>query len=159
MKKNQIQAWLLVILMIGQLGFEWGAQSGEKKNVPAHSSTSIPRERNVPFPQMMGALSQNMTLWPTLSQDNKKSSVEAAILLFRNRQNSAILRPAEFYVAQIDEAIQANSTLQKTDLMTMVKMMSVMQYDFYNGQNKDALAKEVLGEEMAKTVRARRQPS
>ena len=84
-------------------------------------------------------------------------SVETAILIFRDRQNSAILRPAEFYVSQIDQAVAANSDLQNADLLTVVKMMSVMQYDFYNGQDKDVLAKEVLGEEMYKSIRARRQ--
>ena len=108
------------------------------------------------FPKMMNALSESLTIWPSLSQDNKKKSVEAAMLLFRDRQNSAIMRPADFYVAQIDQGLNTNPQLKKADILSILKMMAVMEYDFYNGQNKDALAKEVLGEQMYKTIRARR---
>ena len=78
-------------------------------------------------------------------------------MLFRERQNIAILRPADFYATQIDRALAANSQMQGADLMTVVKMMAVMEYDFYNGQNKDALAKEVLGEKVYEGLRSKRQ--
>ncbi len=159
MKKNQALIGLLAVLIIGQFGFEWGTQSAKNKSAPpAAAAASMPTTKggNLPFPQMMGALTQNMTLWPALTQDNKMHAVEAAVLIFRDRQNSAILRPAEFYATQIDQALHANPTLQQTDLISMVKMMAVMQYDFYNGQDKDKLAKEVLGEAMYESIRAHR---
>lgn len=158
MKKNTCAFILLMVLVMSQFGFDWGASGDkEKKRMDQSAAAVSSKETSLPFPQMMAALTQNMTLWPALGAENKKRSVEAAILIFRDRQNSAIMRPADFYVEQIDLAIKANGELQATDIMSMVKMMSVMQYDFYNGQDKDALAKEVLGEQMYQNIRARRQ--
>ncbi len=159
MKKNIGSIIVLLVIVCAQFGFEWGNQSSSaKKNAsPGSEATPSQAASELPFPQMMAALTQNLTLWPALSLDDKKQAVDAAILIFRDRQNSAILRPSDFYVEQIDLAIKANGELQATDIMSMVKMMSVMQYDFYNGQDKDALAKEVLGEQMYQNIRARRQ--
>ena len=157
MKKNKWILWILPVLAISHFGFEWGAQPGEKKSGSSAMGNSQSRGSGLPFPQMMGALSQNMTLWPTLSEENKKKAVEATVMLFRERQNTAIMRPADFYVTQIDRALAANSQMQGADLMTVVKMMAVMEYDFYNGQNKDALAKEVLGEKVYEGLRSKRQ--
>jgi hypothetical protein len=158
-KKNQLMISLLVVLAVGQFGFEWGSAPATKKTTSPAAAPQQPVSQegnNLPFPQMMGALTQNLTLWPALSQDNKMRAVEAAILIFRERQNSAILRPADFYTVQIDQALHANPALQQTDLLSMLKMMSVMQYDFYNGQDKDVLAKEVLGVAMYESIRAKR---
>lgn len=164
MKVKKNTPWIVVFLVTLSLhfGFDWNAPKKEKpaaneKQAPiaAQSAATQQRVANLPFPQMMAILGQNLTLWPSLSQDNKKKAVEAIILLYRSRQNTAILRPADFYASQIDQSLKANPALQGTDLMSILKILSVMEYDFYNGQDKEALAKEVLGEKMAQSVRSR----
>ncbi len=158
MKKNKSVVLVLAALVLVQWGFDWGAPKKEAKPVAVSApAKQVASGANIQFPQMMNALSENLKIWPSLSQENKKKAVEAAMMLFRERQNSAIMRPADFYVTQIDQGLSTNAQLQNADILSIVKMMAVMEYDFYNGQDKDALAKEVLGEQMYKTIRARRQ--
>lgn len=155
MKKSKIILSFLVAAMLIQLGFVWDTPKDSKKTAPAAAAAS--KKVDLPFQQVMGALMQNMTLWSSLSGSNKKKAVEAVVLLYQTRENSAILRPADFYVSQIDQSLKSNPALQSTDLLVIVKLLAVMEYDFYNGQNKDELAKEVLGEKMYEAIRARRQ--
>lgn len=140
-----------------QLGFDWG-KPVEKNKEPKQPAVvgKVAAVNNVPFPQMMGALSQNMTLWATLPPESKNQAVEASIMVYRSRDNSVILKPADFYVEQIDQSLLANPSLQGTNLMGLLKILSVMEYDFYNGQNKDELAKQTLGEKMYESIRMRR---
>ena len=161
MKRNYVFG-VILIAAFAQLGFEWGKpveKTSEAKQpavVEKAPSAPMAAANNVPFPQMMGALSQNMTLWTTLAEENKKRAVEASIMVYRSRDNSAILKPSDFYVKQIDQSLLANPSLQGTNLMGLLKILSVMEYDFYNGQNKDELAKQTLGEKMYESIRARR---
>ena len=74
MKKNPFVIFSLAMFVITHFGFEWGNQSAEKKST-AQPSASVAKRSNLPFSQMMGALAQNMTLWPVLDADNKKKSV------------------------------------------------------------------------------------
>lgn len=160
MKKNNSFILLLTVIAVFQMGFDWG--SPQKKDTAKKMSSMVaPVQKasngaDISFPQMMNALTENLKIWSSLSAENKKKSVEVAISLFRDRENSAILQPAAFYVTQIDQGLNANPQMQQADILSIVKMMAVMQYDFYNGQNKDTLAKEVLGEQMYESVRARR---
>lgn len=141
-----------------QVGFDWGKPVEKPKAAQSAKAGAAPSTTTVdiPFPQMMGALSQNMTLWPTLSEENKTRAVEASILVYRTRDNAAILKSADFYAGQVDQAMQANPALQGSNLMTIIRILAVMEYDFYNGQNKDELAKETLGEKMYQAIRARK---
>lgn len=98
------------------------------------------------FPDMMNRLSKNMALWGQLSADEKKQAVEAVIGLYKSRDNAAILKSGEFYVGKIDETLTANPSVANMDIMMLLQILAVMEYDFYNGQNKDALARKMLGE-------------
>lgn len=156
-------AVIFIVFALLQSGFFWDvpqdnkkAPAGAKPKAGAPAQAAAPGA-NIPFPQMMGMLSQNMTIWNLLPPDSKKRAVEASILVYRNRDNAAILNPAEGYVTRIDDSIKNNPQLQGLDLMQLLKILAVMEYDFYNGQNKDALAKEILGEKMYQSIKMRRQ--
>lgn len=124
--------------------------------VPAHAEDAAKKEVNLPYQQMMGILMQNLTVWPLLSKNDKTKALEGAIRMYRNRDNIAILRSADFYASQMDHAIQANPDFQKSDIMTALKILSVMEDDFYNGQNREKLGKEVLGEKMYNAIQMRK---
>jgi len=111
------------------------------------------------FPDMMTQLSQNLTLWERLSAAEKKQAVDAVIGLYKNRDNIAILNAGDFYVTKIDETLKANPPVISMDIMTMMRILAVMEYDFYNGENKDALAKKLLGEKGFAENQMRRQMS
>lgn len=150
MNHKQAAPLFLIMLLAVHLGFDWGAPKQTKsKAAPVVSQTQqqAPAVGKEPtLSQMMSALTQNLILWPSLSTENKKQAVEAAKLFYRDTQNAAILRTADFYAQQIDDGLRANAEMRNVDLLTILRMMSIVEYDFYHGQNKDALVKEVLGE-------------
>ena len=111
------------------------------------------------FPDMMTQLSQNLNLWERLSAAEKKQSVEAVIGLYKNRDNVAILKTGEFYVGKIDETLSTNPSVANMGIMTVMRVLSIMEYDFYNGENKDALAKKTLGDKGFTENQTRRQMS
>jgi hypothetical protein len=113
----------------------------------------------VAFPDMMTQLSQNMALWERLGGDEKKMAVEAVIGLYKNRDNVAILNTGEFYAGKIDETLRSNPSVMNMDIMTLMRVLAIMEYDFYNGENKDDLAKKTLGEKGFTENQTRRQMS
>ena len=123
--------------------------------------TSVPNKNRsgIAFPDMMTQLSQNLTLWERLNADEKKQSVGAVIGLYKNRDNIAILNSSDFYVGKIDETLATNPPVVNMDIMTMIRILAVMEYDFYNGQNKDELARKLLGEKGFAENQSRRQNS
>jgi len=106
------------------------------------------KDSSMGFPQMMSKLSVNMQIWDDLNESEKAEAVSGVIGLYRTRNNVAILREPEFYIKQIDQTIRSNPTMRGMGIVTVMRILSVMEYDYYNGQNKDELAKEVLGEKM-----------
>lgn len=152
MKKRQL--FVIAVIALGVVHFAGFFDAKKDGSAPAGSSSQAPA---MPFGQMMNALSQNMTLWNSLDYDSKVQAINAVVTLYKNRDNAAITQPADFYVKKFDEALMGNPSLMGMDIMTMTKIMAVMESDFYNGQNKDELAKAVLGEKIAEAMKLRRQ--
>lgn len=154
MKKINLAILLILALALPQLAF-----FGKDDAAPSSSSGKTQQEGVKPadFGNMMNQLSANLSIWNTIDKKSKSQAVDAVIQLYKNRENSAILKPADFYVQKIDEALGANPAMMNSNLINIVRIMAVMEYDFYNGKNKDDLAKEVLGERMAQAIKMRRQ--
>jgi hypothetical protein len=152
---KRIALMMLVVVGVLAAGSCYGFL-GVKKDKASVSDT---KNSGVAFPDMMNQLSQNMALWARLSGDEKKQSVEAVIGLYKNRDNVAILNTGEFYAGKIDETLKANPSVANMDIMTLMRVLAIMEYDFYNGENKDALAKKTLGEKGFLENQTRRQMS
>ena len=69
----------------------------------------------------------------------------------------AILNANDFYAAKIDETLKANPAVANMDILSMLRILAVMEYDFYNGENKDELARKILGEKGFLENQTRRQ--
>lgn len=121
------------------------------------TSENDKRSSGVEFPVMMNQLSQNMALWGSLSGSEKKQAAEAVVILYKNRDNIAILNTGEFYAGKIDETLRANPPVANMDIMTLIRILAIMEYDFYNGENKDELARKTLGEKGFTENQSRRQ--
>lgn len=108
-----------------------------------------PREPiRFPVQEMMDQLIRSLENWNGLNPSEKEKAIEVTIGLFKERENTAILKEPPFYAKKLDEALAATPTMGSLDLPTMLKILAVMEYDYYNGQNKDELARQVLGEKM-----------
>jgi hypothetical protein len=113
----------------------------------------------VAFPDMMNQLSRNLTLWERLGAGEKRQAVDAVIGLYKNRDNVAILNTGDFYASKIDETLRSTPSVANMDIMTMLRVLAIMEYDFYNGENKDELARKTLGEKGFAENQTRRQMS
>lgn len=93
-------------------------------------------------------LFDNMSSWKNLRQNDKIYAVDQTLGLFRDRENAAILNSANFYAAKIDALLEGNPPMEAFALYTMVKIAAVMEYDYYNGEDKETVAQEVLGPQL-----------
>jgi len=107
------------------------------------------------LPAILQQLNNNLETWDSVGQADRVAAVDAIVKLFQARENVAILNSPEFYSQRIDEYLAGNPTMRSLTLPTLVKIASVMEYDFYNGQNKDDLAKQVLGDQLYEQNRRR----
>ncbi|MCM8774746.1 MAG: hypothetical protein NC930_00080 [Candidatus Omnitrophica bacterium] len=117
---------------------------------PAGSvESATPKEPVSPnLPYIIAQLNLNMLSWQDVRRVDQVAAVQEMIRLFKERENSAILNSAEFYTDRINEMITANPTVKNVTLPTLVKIVAVMEYDFYNGQNKEDLAQQILGPQL-----------
>ncbi len=151
MKKNigwVIYGVVAVVLFLGFMNIQARKKTGE--DVKKAGAGLL-------FPDMMNQLSRNMALWGQMSGEEKKQAVGAVITIYKNRDNIAILNSPEAYIARIEETLAADPAVLNIDIMTMVRILAIMDYDYYNGQNKDALARETLGERAFAENQLRRQ--
>ena len=146
MKKGYLFLVGCAILVVSIYTTAWSAKKEAPPPAPQGASD---------FGSMMNQLSQSLAIWSGLSAEDKARAVQAVIDLYKARENIAILKPAEFYVKRVDNDLVGDSPLKTMGLLTVIKLISVMEYDFYNGENKDELAKKVLGEKMFESNKRR----
>ena len=147
---------LIAVVLAGVLaiGLCYGFLNGKgEKPVGALDQRGL----GMPFPNMMAQLSQNMGIWGNMSSNEKTMAVSAVIGLYKGKDNAAILNTPEFYVQKINETLAANPPVANADILTLMRILAVMEYDFFNGENKDDLAKKVLGARGYEENKARRQ--
>ena len=104
---------------------------------------------------MMGALGKDLSVWETLSWRDKVLAVEEVMATFRERDNTGILKSAPFYIRKLDEAFAANPKTGRASLEGMIRVLATVEYDFYNGQDADRLARGLLDSHSFKANKAR----
>ncbi len=72
-------------------------------------------------------------------------TVQRQIALYRD-QGITINKDPMHYVQLIDSISQENSNLLKQPFKDVLKFVAIIEYDFDNGQDKDALAQHLLGD-------------
>ena len=144
---------ILILVCWSMVVAVWGADAAffEQKEKPQAQATGRP------FEEMMNKLTVSLQGWNQLNQDDKLKAVDAVISLYKVRENSAILNSGSFYVKKVDDTLAGDPSVLNMNLPTVMKILSVMEYDFYNGQNKDELARQILGENGYEANKSRRQ--
>jgi hypothetical protein len=136
---------IVAVLLTGSLFYTTACSA--KKEQPQQPS-AVAGKSGVEFGQMMNQLTSSLAEWSSLNQDDKKKAVQAIMDFYKTRQNIAILKSVDFYVQKVDESFNTNPTIRALPLPVVLQILSVMEYDFYNGENKDELAKKILGDKM-----------
>ena len=108
------------------------------------------------FQSKMDKLNESAESWKTLRRSEKLAAISLVIELFKQRENTAILESKDFYLQRVDDNLTADRSMAQLPFPIVIKAIAVMEYDFYNGQDKEALAREVLGEELYERNKTRR---
>ncbi len=122
-----------------------------------NEDSGLPLESDPMFQAKIDKLFTSVQNWNELTHREKIKAVDIIITLFKQRENSAILNTSEFYVGKIDESFGQDPTMMSMPLPLLVKIFAVMEYDFYNGQEKEKLAMETLGQQMYDDNKKRRE--
>jgi len=126
------------------------------KEQKAQSTAPEPILDDVTYQAAFTELLVSSENWNHLPEGDKVKLIGDVIVLFAERENTAILKTPELYAVRLDEAITTQTFPIQLPLPDLVRLLAIIEYDFYNGQNKDELAQEFLGEQMYQSVKARR---
>lgn len=150
----------IVMALIGVLAVSCSQEPAlEETGDGASKSVSASEQKttvnSAEFNQRMNQLLLSTTPWPSLDRNMKLRAVETVANFYGVRENAAVTKSADFYVQKVDQSLAENGNLANLPFPDLFKILAVMEYDFYNGQNKDDLAKEVLGERLYESNKKR----
>ncbi len=95
--------------------------------------------------ELLNALGKDMTLWTSLSPEDKYDAVQSVLQAMAAQAHVGIKKHPSFYAQKIDERIAADPGMQSQPLDRVLMVLAVMEYDFANGEDPEALAQRVLG--------------
>ncbi|MDE1921547.1 MAG: hypothetical protein KGI24_08920 [Candidatus Omnitrophica bacterium] len=131
----------------------------------APSSVDVPQPPDVPEPSSLsqpasGAsgtgevvdlyevwkkLDKRSTIWTAISDDKAKLLTVSEYIGRFQKEGVKINEPPAHYVQLIDELARQNPQMLERPFGELIQILAIMDYDFDNGMDKDALAKAVLG--------------
>jgi hypothetical protein len=105
---------------------------------------------------VMNELMQSTEKWSEVESAYKKQAVLTVIQLFKQNQSATISKPADFYVARVDQLTEQEVGAGRA-LPDLIRFAAVMEYDYDVGLDQDELAKKMLGPQLYELNRQRRQ--
>ncbi len=153
---------------------EQGDDEGPIQQQPASPtsvfSSGVPQGRNLrqqraPNPEevkqevTLDQLSENLLsssqAWNLIIQPADKVTVVQQFVDQYHQQGINISKPPEIYAGMIDQMVQGDGRMLDLPFDQVLKIMAIMEYDFDNGQDKDAMAQKILGPAMYEKNRQR----
>ncbi len=115
--------------------------------VPSGSKPSINNE-TLELHEIWTFFEEKSDLWMYMVDVSpKRKTVERFISSYRDK-GIYIQKDADFYVSMIDDMLSGNSTLLHSPFADILKFVAIMEYDFDNGQDKDRMARRLLGDKV-----------
>ena len=115
--------------------------SGETSSVKRGPTT------HVDVDEFWRVLDKSSEAWRQIVKPNDKVFVVAHYIDLFSQKGTTITRQPSYYAAMIDDIIHNNPGLLSSSFSRLVQMAAIMEYDFNNGQDKDVLARQLLGEQ------------
>ncbi len=115
---------------------------------PAHLSSAAGEEIKAESQRrvdLLDALGKDLTLWTSLSPEDKYDAVQMVLEAMSTQAHVRFKKSPSFYAQKIDERMASDGGMQTQPLDRVLMVISVMEYDFANGEDPDALARRVLG--------------
>ena len=112
----------------------------------ASQQTQGPKLSTEQINQLITSLKTSSVVWPKIPGDNNKAlSVSYFISEFK-KKGVTIKKPTARYTSIITGMTSQNPGLLKMPLDRLLQTTAIVEYDFDNGQDKDLMAKKLLGE-------------
>lgn len=117
-----------------------------QESVEGDIEEDVEVKEEVDLNQIVEALQSSSQAWELIiSRDDKEIVAQAFIDRYR-QQGVTIQKSAGYYADFIDEMSKNSSEMLAMPFDRVLQVVAVMEYDFDNGQNKDALAQKILGQ-------------
>ncbi len=97
--------------------------------------------------RVVNSLKVSSVKWKELSKRQLKEMVVYYFISEYKDSGVVINKPASYYVDLIDQMAAQNPQLLDGAFDLVLKVVAVIEYDFNNGQDKDLMARRILGEE------------
>lgn len=93
---------------------------------------------------VVASLKISSRAWALLIDQEAKEIVVWQFMQDFRRAGITISKPPPFYVQTIDAMAQGDPQMLQQPFDRLLQVVAIMEYDFDNGQDKDALARKVL---------------
>ena len=99
--------------------------------------------------QIWKAMEQSSEVWSLMVETQAKAlTVARQIDLYKQENNITIAKDPMHYAQMIDEISSQNPELLKKPFKDVLRFVAILEYDFDNGQDKNTMAINLLGEKM-----------
>ena len=95
--------------------------------------------------QMMKSLDQSSESWPLMIDSEAKAAVVDQYIQRYRREGVFIRKPSAFYAQMIDGMSEQSPEMLKNPLKQVLQVAAILEYDFDNGVDRDAMARKILG--------------
>ena len=99
----------------------------------------------VDLSQLTDSLKTSSEAWDMIISPDDKALVVNEFIKEYAAQGVTIKKPGEFYANVIDQMAAGSQEMLAMPFERVLQVVAVMEYDFDNGQNPDALAQKILG--------------
>lgn len=100
------------------------------------------------FGQVVASLDQSGHAWALIIDSEAKEMLVSHYIQQYQQQGTIIRKGPSHYVGMVDSMSQSAPEMLAQPFPKILRIISVMEYDFDNGRNKDVMAREILGEKM-----------
>lgn len=121
-----------------------GGNSGQQKGLGQAGSTEA--KDTVDLVEVWKKLDKKSTVWTLLIDDQAKILTVSEYLDRFHKEGVKINAPPMHYVQMIDQIVKENPEMLQRSFGELLQIAAIVEYDFDNGVDKDALARKVLGD-------------
>jgi len=113
---------------------------------PAVSPGSTNVQDVVDLAEVWKKLDKKSTVWTLLIDDQSKLLTVSEYINRFGNEGVKIKEPPTHYVQMIDQVSVSNPGILQRPFGELIQTLAIIDYDFDNGMDKDALARQILGE-------------
>ena len=119
-------------------------EARQQQVVPTAGPSGV--KDTVDLSEVWKKLDQKSTVWTLLMDDQAKVLTVSEYMDRFHKEGVTISAPPLHYVQEIDQIVAANPAMLQRPFGELLQIVAIIDYDFDNGMDKDALARKVLGD-------------